>query len=217
MFNVQIIRKNVKNITLKIKNDGSVTLTAPILTDMKYINDILLANKDKILNKLTNLKKNRPSIPIKIDNGSHVYYLGRCYQLKIVHNENHGCFINGDFFELHTNNSSDNHLNLTIIYNWYIHQAKCVYNELIHKYKHFVKKDVKKITIKKMNTRWGSCNIKTSAINLNLNLMLYPIEAIEYVILHELTHLIHYNHDKNFYSFIEQIMPDWKIRKSLLV
>ena len=216
MINVQIIRKKVKNISIKIKNDGSVSLTAPFITDMEYINNILLANQDKIINKITSFKK-KPIIIETIVNGCQIYYLGRCYELKVINSDKFECCINGEFFELYVQDLNNQSEILFFLNNWYICQAKVIYNRLIDKYKHYIKKDIKKLVIKKMQTRWGSCNIKTSVINLNLNLILYPIEAIEYVVLHELTHLIHYYHDKYFYSFIEQIMPDWKSRKSLLL
>jgi predicted metal-dependent hydrolase len=63
-----------------------------------------------------------------------------------------------------------------------------------------------------MHSRWGSCNSKKGYINLNLYLIRKDIRFIEYVILHELAHLIHPNHSKDFYRFIENIMPDFKER-----
>ncbi|MBF7043742.1 M48 metallopeptidase family protein, partial [Campylobacter volucris] len=77
-------------------------------------------------------------------------------------------------------------------------------------------KKVQKISIKEMVSRWGSCNHKKAYINLNLKLMQKPIKSIEYVILHELTHLIYPHHQKEFYAFLYNLMPDYKAREIYL-
>ena len=95
---------------------------------------------------------------------------------------------------------------------FYYSEAKVVFNKIIRKYHPYINKPINKIRIKKMNTRWGSCNYKKGYINLNLYLIKKDIKFIEYVILHELTHLIYPNHSKDFYNFIKNIMPDYKDR-----
>lgn len=70
--------------------------------------------------------------------------------------------------------------------------------------------------VREMNTRWGSCSLKTGYITLNLRLFYKPRACIEYVIVHELCHLLEPGHDKNFYKILEQELPDWKaLRKKL--
>ncbi|CAC9587858.1 Putative predicted metal-dependent hydrolase [Bathymodiolus heckerae thiotrophic gill symbiont] len=75
---------------------------------------------------------------------------------------------------------------------------------------HIVNKEIKQVRIRKMKTRWGSCNPEKSYINLNSELIKAPIQCIEYVIFHELAHLIHPNHDKGFYTYLTIHMPNWK-------
>lgn len=72
------------------------------------------------------------------------------------------------------------------------------------------------IKIRTMKTQWGSCRPQTGIITLNRRLLEAPIEAIEYVVLHEFAHFIHPNHSKEFYALVEQFMPDWKVRKKML-
>ncbi len=95
---------------------------------------------------------------------------------------------------------------------FYYGEAKILFYRLIRKYHPFINKPITKIRIKKMNSRWGSCNYKKGYINLNLWLIKKDIRFIEYVILHELSHLIYPNHSKEFYGFIKNIMPDYKER-----
>ncbi len=72
------------------------------------------------------------------------------------------------------------------------------------------------VKIRTMKTQWGSCRPQTGVITLNRRLLEAPVEAIEYVILHEFAHFIHPNHSKDFYGLVERFMPDWKARKKLL-
>ncbi|OQC39463.1 MAG: hypothetical protein BWX62_00816 [Bacteroidetes bacterium ADurb.Bin037] len=74
----------------------------------------------------------------------------------------------------------------------------------------------KKWTIRAMDTRWGSCSSATGRITLNLKLIYKPDECVEYVIVHELCHLIHPDHGKGFYTILERELPDWKARKKKL-
>ena len=67
-----------------------------------------------------------------------------------------------------------------------------------------------------MTSRWGSCIPSRCKITINKNLIYSPFECLEYVVLHEVAHLIEANHSKNFYAIIEKVMPDWKTRKKLL-
>ena len=85
-------------------------------------------------------------------------------------------------------------------------------------YPAFIPYGVKKPTvrIRTMKSCWGSCLVNKGIITLNRKLLMKPRECIEYVVVHELCHFIHPNHSKEFYSFMEQFMPDWKERKGRL-
>ena len=74
----------------------------------------------------------------------------------------------------------------------------------------------KEIKIRSMKSRWGSCNTTRKIITYNLHLIEKPITAIEYVVLHELSHLPYPHHQKEFWNFVEKYMPDWKLRKKIL-
>jgi hypothetical protein len=73
-----------------------------------------------------------------------------------------------------------------------------------------------KWTVRDMTSRWGSCSMKTRRITLNLKLFHKPDECVEYVIVHELCHLIHPDHGKGFYALLEKELPDWKARRKKL-
>ena len=94
--------------------------------------------------------------------------------------------------------------------------ARCIYGHFIAKFAPAVNRKINRVVVRKMTTRWGSCNSRKGYINLSLNLIEKAPELIEYVVLHELTHLIYPHHQKSFYDFIAGLMPDFKSREKRL-
>ncbi|MDE4992440.1 M48 metallopeptidase family protein, partial [Francisella tularensis] len=82
-----------------------------------------------------------------------------------------------------------------------------ILNNLVAKYLKITNQEITGVTIKKTKTRWGSCNYVKKTINLNFNLFLRDIQAIEYVVLHEIAHLTHTNHSKEFYAYVASYIP----------
>lgn len=94
--------------------------------------------------------------------------------------------------------------------------AKRIYEHFIAKFAPAVNRKITRVVVRKMTTRWGSCNSRKGYINLSLNLIEKAPELVEYVVLHELTHLIYPHHQKSFYGFIAGLMPDFKTREQRL-
>jgi predicted metal-dependent hydrolase len=99
---------------------------------------------------------------------------------------------------------------------WYSQKAQIHFMKAIEKYKPIVKQEIETVRIREMKTRWGSCNPSRGYINLNLKLIEKPTECIEYVIFHELAHLVHTDHSAKFYNYLSLFMPDWEKRKGRL-
>ena len=110
---------------------------------------------------------------------------------------------------LHCKNIDDTKLKESIVEDFYKIKAEDHFKKVINKYKHLYVDDVV-FKIRKMKTRWGSCNPAKKYINLNQELIKKSKKAIEYVVLHEIAHLKHYNHDNGFYNYLSAYMPDWK-------
>lgn len=94
--------------------------------------------------------------------------------------------------------------------------ARRIYEHFIDKLAPAVNRKINRIVVRKMTTRWGSCNSRKGYINLSLNLIEKAPELVEYVVLHELTHLIYPHHQKSFYDFIAALMPDFRSREKRL-
>ena len=94
--------------------------------------------------------------------------------------------------------------------------ARRIYEHFITKFAPAVNRKINRVVVRKMITRWGSCNSRKGYINLSLNLIEKAPELVEYVVLHELAHLIYPHHQKSFYDFIAGLMPDFKTREQRL-
>ena len=180
---VKIIKKDVKNITLKVRPNGEAILTAPNSASDEHIKFIMQKRVQWIAQKRAFFASFK--MPQKeYVSGEDFRYLGRSYRLKVVQSKEERVKLQRDYLELFGNK--------------------------------IVKQDIKSVKIRQMKTRWGSCNPYKSYINLNIELIKKPKSCIEYVVFHELVHLLYPDHSKKFYDYLTLYMPDWQKRKEIL-
>lgn len=219
-YNYILIRKNVKRLTIRIKPTLDVVVTAPLNMPLTVINEFVAQKSAWISKHLDEFRlisqTNTPHIQVNLVTGDSLPYLGQMYLLEVIENQKESVEAIGSTIILQVSEPTNYQRKYDILQKWYYMQAKQVFNELIIKYQPIINKPVNHLTIRTMTTRWGSCNPSKGYINLNVRLIQYDLKAIEYVILHELTHLIYRGHDNQFYGYIAQIMPDWKLRSLLL-
>ena len=149
--------------------------------------------------------------------GESHYYLGRRYQLKIMEGNAEAVSYKGRYLQVETKNNEPIHIK-ELLEVWYKERAKIKFAEyaepLITRFKKY-EVEPKELYIQNMKYRWGSCSAKGNII-LNPELIKAPKPCIEYVIIHELCHLIHRNHTKAFFRLLSQEMPDWEKWKEKL-
>lgn len=191
-----IFKSNMKNIRLRIDKNAKILLSLPSNCPEKRAFEFLQNNQDWLF--LTH-QKVLNSLPKSDD----FAYLGQIY--KIVFDEN--------FEEILIKDDKIFAPNPKKLEKFKKAEARSTFLNLIDKFSPVIKCKINKITIREMNSRWGSCNSKKGYINLNLKLIEKPIYLIEYVVLHELAHLIFPHHQKTFYDFIRNLMPDFKNRE----
>ena len=193
-------KRSTRNTYIRVKEDLKIYVTCNILTSdhaiMKLIND----NATKIFKMISRIQK-------KKDNEEFFYYLGKKYEVVYLNNKGitfgeKKVFMPPDFDED----------------KWYKKEAEKLFQmELDKMYHNFVYKiPYPSLTIRKMKTRWGVCNVKTHKVTLNLELIKKDIECLDYVIVHELSHLLHANHSRDFWQCVEDNFKDYKkVRKEL--
>ncbi len=199
-YEVVITRKAIKNTYIRIKNNAIFVSTSYFVTN-KQILDLL--DKNKLFLKKT-LKKNCQ----KMETDDNYKILGEKYDIIIMNGNDEIDYENKKVYL----KSISNYESLLK------HEAVKLFAErLKYNYDLFEEKiPFPKLQVRKMKTRWGVCNRKNIRVTLNLELMKYGIDEIDYVIIHELSHLIVFNHSRDFWNIVSKYCPNYKIiRKSL--
>ena len=219
----EIHRKKVKNINLRIKPNLEVYISVPMNLHRDYIENFIRSKEEwikSVLKKVENVKEKQKDFEYKT--GEIHKFLGKEYNLTVK---------TGNFNAVSLkNNIRPNEIILTVNENifenidekkkimekWYFENAKKLFLQFMEKWLEILDENVEKVAIKPMKTRWGSCNYVKRYINLNTELIKRTPFEIEYVILHELTHLKYPNHGRGFYNYIERYMPNYKIAEKML-
>ena len=207
-YNYDVLYKDVEVVTVKVKPSLVVEIIAPIDTSDEYIQKVLKKRDSWIKNHLDKFQQAK-QISREYISGEDFIYLGRRYRLKIILSVEDKAVLKHGILNLHCKDTEDFNLKQSIVENFYKAKAIEHFEKIISKYKDFYSQEVV-FRIRKMKTRWGSCNPKKGYINLNQELIKKPKKAIEYVVLHEIAHLKHHNHDRAFYNYLSAYMPDWK-------
>ncbi|EAK9993342.1 M48 family metallopeptidase [Campylobacter lari] len=194
-------KKKLKYLRLRIDRDLNFKLSIPLYYEQRDVLRFLEKNESWIRAKEKELSLKRVVIA-----SDELYFLGRKYKLAFDENYKKVFIKKGKIFA-----KSQKALDLFLR-----RSARVIFEFYIKKWEFAFERKVQRICIKEMISRWGSCNHQKAYINLNLKLMQKPIKAIEYVILHELTHLIYPHHQKEFYDFLYKLMPDYKACEALL-
>jgi len=208
-----------KTLGIIVRPDKSVKVRAPINANIERIEKIVKKKAPWIIRSLEHFEALLPKLPPKnyVSGESH-YYLGRHYRLKVQDSSLEDVRLNGSHINVHTKHKSNNRVVLVLLKYWYKSRAEKKFSERLEvcssSFRNYSPASPK-IAIRTMKTRWGSCNTKNK-ITLNQELIKTPTRCIDYVIMHELCHLIHRNHDHQFYSLLSKLMPDWKERKATL-
>lgn len=212
---VIITKKNIKNLIIKIKGDGNIYISSPIFLNDKYIYEFIEKKENWINKKLKEFSLKSKIKTVDYSNNCEIYYLGNPYFLNLKSSNNKKIYISNNQINLEISDVNNIQLIENTLNYWYREQGKILFEKILSKYLKLTCLNISKLNIKTLKSNWGSCNYNKKIINLNSELMKKDIRFIEYVILHEISHLVHPNHSKNFYNYIEKFMPDWRERKSL--
>ena len=183
-----------RNTYIRVKKDLKIYVTTSTFATNKSIQKLIEDNFDKIIKMIEIQEK-------KKENNDGFFYLGKKYDVVYVSY----CDISFGNEKVFLNKNLD-------IDKWYKNQAKKLFLErLNYQYEKFSKKiPYPSLKIRKMTSRWGVCNIKLKTITLNLELIKRDTKYLDYVIVHELSHLIHGDHSSAFWRLVEENMPDYK-------
>lgn len=199
-YEVIIIKKNNKNTYLRIKEDLKIYITTNYFTPKTSIKKMLNDNQEHIKKMIESQNK-------KNKKNEYFNYLGNSYEV-FIDDVKEVKFLDDAIFV-----KNEDTLN-----KWLKKQTKIIFKkQLDYNYQIFQEKiPYPKLKIRNMKTRWGVCNIRDNSVTLNSKLIEYDLEKLNYVIIHELSHFIHFNHSTQFWNLVSKYYPNYKqIRKEL--
>ena len=196
-FEIKESKKAVKYLRLKVGQSGEISLSIPLRAKENHILEFLEKNLEWLRKTSAKIKAKNST-----KNENQVEFLGGSYELIIDKNVS-GVSI--ELFSIKAASKAD-------FRRFCDEKAKELLNASIARFAPLIARPINHISFKHMRTRWGSCNKAKGYMNLNLDLITKKKEFIEYVVLHELAHLVHANHSKDFDALISKHMPDYKAR-----
>ncbi|MBR6438844.1 MAG: M48 family metallopeptidase [Bacteroidales bacterium] len=207
-------RSHRRSVVAKIRRDGVIEVRAPLLYRESNMLVFLNQHKRWIFNHFDRLQ-NAGNQQKKYISGEIHYYLGKQYTLQVVESGKNSVFIEGNSLIINSKYPENPKYLEVQLNKWYRNQAKIVFSELlppiIEKFRKYNVAPAK-ISIHDMRSRWGSCSRKGN-ISLNLQLIKLNENCIRQVMVHEMCHLVYFNHQAGFHALMDEMMPDWKLWK----
>ena len=217
---VSVVHKPIRNLILRVSSPGGlVGVSAPMRISEDAIRSLVLQKIVWIRRQQVRLASKTPFPKPKLINDEDHYFLGQRYRLRIVDGKRSAGQIElceKDFMDLYVQPSGGLAERDRLLQKWYRNQLALRIPPLIKKWEPVLGVKVSAWGIRKMKTRWGSCNTRVGRIWLNLELVKKPIHYLEYVVVHELVHLLERNHNARFYALMDRHFPQGKnFRKDL--
>ena len=215
---VDVVYKDIKNLHLSVYPPyGRVRISAPLRLDLDTIRIFAISRLGWIRKQQIKLSQQaREPARDFVTRESH-YYLGKRYLLKICEIEAaRKVILRHSTIEMQIRPGTTTDKREVILDEWYRQRLKEIIPPIIHKWEKTLNVNVKAFGIKKMKTKWGSCNHKAGRIWLNLELAKKSISCIEYVGVHEMVHLLERKHGERFTAHLDKFLPTWKSNKEEL-
>lgn len=214
---IDINRKNIKNMYLRVSgHDGRVSISAPLRMKNEEIIKFV-TNKIKWIEKQKRKFENS-NIQYKYDyvDGEIHYLWGKPYVLRIVTGSKCRTDIIDDSLILTIKNDCTAEQREKLLTEWYRRQLKDKLPVLFDKWEKIIGVHAESVSIRNMKSRWGSCNTRDKRISINLQLAKRPIMCLEYVVVHELVHLLEASHNHIFKGYMDKYLPEWRgIKRTL--
>ncbi|MFA7175356.1 MAG: SprT family zinc-dependent metalloprotease [Kiritimatiellia bacterium] len=215
----QLLRVKRKTLEIAVRPDSTIVVKAPEQADIALIETKIIKRARWILRQLNYFMQYTPKTPDRcyINGESHLY-LGKQYRLKLAAGTENSVKLSRGFLHLTLQRTATPSAARTLLNQWYLEKARLQFAESMDRcWQKFSGRGIAqpKLAIKRMQKRWGSLSNKCT-ITLNTDLIKAPKECIDYVVTHELCHLIYQDHGPEFYRLLESVIPGWKKIKDKL-
>ena len=209
---IEVTRKRIRHINLKVSYpDGGVKISAPFRASVKSIESFAASKLDWIMKHQKKMKARMDAVPPEYFNKNNYMVWGELYPLQVVESDSrpHISFEDGSL-TLYIKDDTGEEERERIIADWYKARLKKELIPLVEKWEAVMGVKVRKVFIRKMKTKWGSCNYIDRNIRISTELAKRPLRCLEYVVVHELAHLLERTHNSRFTEIMDRYLPDWR-------
>lgn len=215
---VEVVRKDIKNIHLSVYPPaGRVRISAPLRVNPDTIRVFAISKLGWIRQQQKKLREQERETPREyLDRESH-YVWGKRYLLKVIESgETPSVELKHSQMHLCVRPGASEEKKQAIVEEWYREQIKQAVPALIAKWEPLVGVKVERFFVQKMKTKWGSCSPGSGSIRLNTDLAKKPPECLEYIVVHEMVHLLEPTHNTRFIALMDRFMPQWRFHREEL-
>lgn len=215
---VDVVLKDIKNVHLSVyPPSGRVRISAPSRMSLDTIRVFAISKLDWIKQQQNKLREQERETPREyLDRESH-YVWGKRYLLKVAEsNSAPEVDLKRNILFLRIRPGSSEEKKQAVLEEWYREQLKAAAPPLIAKWESLLGIKVKRFFVQKMKTKWGSCSHGAESIRLNTELAKKPAECLEYIVVHEMIHLLEPTHNSRFVALMDRFMPKWQFQSQQL-
>ena len=211
-YNIELEKKNIKNINMYIRSDGSIKITAPHRVKDKEIEAFVFAHLDWLEKNTKRVaeKSEKHSPKRLLSDGDTLCLWGKGYTVKTMLKKRFSIEIEGETATVTYRENSTDEQRIKHLTEWYRAQLEIEAQVYFSKWESVTGLSCSSFQIRDMKTRWGSCNTKTKRILLSLRLACLDKSCLDYVVLHELVHTLIPNHGAEFKAELTKYMPEWR-------
>lgn len=215
---IDLVRQRMRSLRLTVYAGGRIRVAVPLHTPLAAVEDFVRTRHDWITRQQQQFATRTPPPTLRYEAGELHLYQGRAYELALVPSIRSRVELDETTrqLRLHLPANSPVAVRQALLTAWYRHQLKQLVPILLAQWEPVVGRAAASWGVKQMRTRWGTCNIGARRIWLNLELIKRPLPCLEYVVVHELTHLHERLHNARFWGLLDQFMPDWRAHKAEL-
>jgi len=210
---VEVVRKAIKNLHLGVyPPHGRVRVAAPLAVSDDAVKLAVITRLSWIKRQKAKFDAQPRQSQREMVNGESHYFLGQRYRLNVIEHNGAGKVVlrNKAAIDIYVRQGSDAEMREKVLQRWYREQLKALVPPLLEKWQQALGVQAADWGIKKMKTKWGGCTVEARRIWLNLELAKKPIQHIEYILVHELMHLLERHHNDRFTALMTQFMPHWR-------
>lgn len=216
---VQIVRKDIKNLHLGVyPPNGRVRVAAPLTVNDEAVRLAVISRLGWIKRQRAKFEGQPRQSKREMVTGESHYFLGQRYRLRVINHDGTArvAMRNKSTIELHVRQQTTVDQRERLLQRWYRRQLKALIPPLLEKWETALGVQVADWGVKKMKTKWGSCNIGSRRAWFNLELVKKPVQCLEFIVVHELAHLLERYHNERFIALMEQHLPTWRVCRDML-